>query len=249
MQLPSDTSPGDAAGKLTATWLGHSTFLIQSPDGVRLMFDPWLTGNPSCPEKSKKIGALELMLITHGHEDHTGDAVNVARATGASVVANYELAGWLERQGLRNVRGMNIGGRDRVNGLDITMVQALHSSSAADVSGNGGRVYLGVATGFIVRFDSGVTIYFAGDTGLFGDMKMFRERYAPSIAFLPIGDRYTMGPEDAAIAGEWLGVKRIVPMHYGTFPELTGTPEQLRECCGPRGIEVVELRPGQATLL
>jgi L-ascorbate metabolism protein UlaG (beta-lactamase superfamily) len=124
------------------------------------------------------------------------------------------------------------------------MVQALHSSSAEE---NGQQLYLGVATGFIVRFESGTTIYFAGDTGLFGDLKMFRERYAPAIAFLPIGDRYTMGPEDAAIAGEWLGVKQIVPMHFGTFPELTGTPAQLRELCRPRGIEVVDLRPGEMT--
>jgi L-ascorbate metabolism protein UlaG (beta-lactamase superfamily) len=247
MQLPSSSSSHDAAAaRVAVTWLGHSTFVLQSPKGVRVMFDPWLTGNPSCPEKSKKVAALDLMLVTHGHSDHSGDAVSVGRATGATVLANFELAAWLERQGLRNVRGMNIGGRERLNGLEITMVQALHSSSVEE---NGSRLYLGVATGFILRLESGMTIYFAGDTGLFGDMKTFRERYAPSLAFLPIGDRYTMGPEDAAIAGEWLGVKQIVPMHFGTFPELTGTPAQLRELCRPRGIDVVDLRPGEITSL
>jgi L-ascorbate metabolism protein UlaG (beta-lactamase superfamily) len=248
MQLPSAVSARDDAGRLTVTWLGHSTFLLKSPNGVRVMFDPWLTGNPSCPEKARHVAVLDLMLVTHGHSDHTGDAARIARATGATVVAGFELAAWLERQGIRNVRAMNIGGRDRVHGLDIAMVQALHSSSAEDPD-NGGRVYLGVACGFVIRFESNLTIYFAGDTGLFGDMKILRERHAPSIAFLPIGDRFTMGPEDAALAGEWLGVKQIVPMHYGTFPELTGTPARLRELCGPRGIDVIEPRPGESLTL
>jgi len=246
MRLPSD-SPGEApAGSIGVTWLGHATFLMKSPGGTRIMFDPWLTGNPSCPEKSKKVSGVDLMLITHGHGDHTGDAVAVARSSGATVLAAYELTGWLERQGVKNTRGMNIGGTERFKDLRVTQVQAFHSSSNEE---NGQQVYLGPATGFILRCDSGDTVYFAGDTGLFGDMKMLRERYAPSIAFLPIGDRFTMGPEDAAIAGEWLGVKRIVPMHYGTFPELTGTPAQLREFCRPRGIDVVELRPGEAAIL
>jgi L-ascorbate metabolism protein UlaG (beta-lactamase superfamily) len=251
MQLPSTTTPAKTAAhsvkdRLSVAWLGHSTFLVRSPKGVRLLFDPWVTTNPACPEKARKIGGLDLMLVTHGHSDHCGDAVSVGRTTGATVVAAYELARWLERQGLRNLKPMNIGGRQTLRGLDIIMVQALHSSS---VEHDGHVTYLGPATGFVVRFEDGLTIYFAGDTGLFGDMKVFRERYAPSIAFLPIGDRYTMGPEDAALAGEWLGVKTIVPMHYGTFPELTGTPDQLRGFCRPRGIEVLEPRPGETIAL
>src|SRR5213078_1787964 len=144
MQLPSDSASPELAGRLTVTWLGHSTFLLQSPTGVRVMFDPWLTGNPSCPEKAKKISALDVMLVTHGHEDHATDAVSVARATGATVLACYELALWLERQGLKSVRPMNIGGRDRINGLDVTLVQALHSSSVAGTTGASTREYLGV---------------------------------------------------------------------------------------------------------
>jgi L-ascorbate metabolism protein UlaG (beta-lactamase superfamily) len=250
MQLPSDASPaGTAADRLSVTWLGHATFVMRSPKGVRLMFDPWLTGNPSCPAGAKRIdtmGGIELVLVTHGHSDHCGDAMNVGRKTGATIVASPELAGWLERQGLKNLRPMNIGGRQILSGIEIAMVQAVHSSSGMD---NGSVIYLGPATGFVVKFEDGLTIYFAGDTGLFGDMRMLRERFAPSIAFLPIGDRFTMGPQDAAIAGEWLGVKKIVPMHYGTFPELTGTPDKLGEFCRPKGIEVVELRPGERAAL
>src|SRR6187399_2105254 len=157
MQLPSESSARDTAGRLSVTWLGHSTFLLRSPNGVRMMFDPWLTANPSCPEKAKRIAGLDLMLVTHGHEDHAGDAVAVARATGATVLAGYELAMWMEGQGLRDVRAMNIGGCLRIQGLDVTMVQALHSSSAEAGSEHGHRVYLGVASGFIVRVESGTT--------------------------------------------------------------------------------------------
>ena len=223
---------------LKVTWLGHSTFLVASPMGVQVLFDPFLTNNPVCPPAARRIAAVELILITHGHSDHCEDAAAVARETGATVVASPELAAWLERQGVKHLRPMNIGGRQTLSGIDIAMVPALHSSSAQD------GTYLGPATGFVVRFENDLTLYFAGDTGLFSDMRMIRERYAPAVAFLPIGGRFTMGPEDAAIAAEWLGVRAIVPMHYGTFPELTGTPDELRTHAGPKGIEVVELKPG-----
>ena len=241
MRLPS-AEPGiissHALRGVKVVWFGHSTFLITSPEGVRVLFDPFLTNNPACPPAAKRVTAVDLMLITHGHSDHCEDAPAIARETSATVVASPELAGWLERQGVKHLRPMNIGGRQQLSGIDIAMVPALHSSSAQD------GTYLGPATGFVVRFEYDFTLYFAGDTGLFGDMRLIRDRYAPVVAFLPIGDRFTMGPEDAAIAAEWLGAKAIVPMHYGTFPELTGTVDELRRHTGPRGVDVVELRPG-----
>ena len=242
MRLPSaDANPVTSRAALRGlkvTWLGHSTFLMTSPQGVRLLFDPFITNNPSCPPAARRVGVVDLMLITHGHSDHCEDAVTIARETGATVVASPELAGWLERQGVKHLRPMNVGGHQQLSGIDIAMVAAVHSSSAPD------GTYLGPATGFVVRFEDDLTIYFAGDTGLFGDMRLIRDRHTPAVAFLPIGDRFTMGPEDAAIAAEWLGAKAIVPMHYGTFPELTGTVEDLRQHAGPRGIDVIVLTPG-----
>jgi L-ascorbate metabolism protein UlaG (beta-lactamase superfamily) len=213
--------------------------MVTSSKGLRLLFDPFLTSNPACPPSARRVGPVDLMLITHGHADHCEDAVSVGRDTGATVVTSPEVAGWLERQGLKHLRPMNIGGRQEISGVTVAMVPALHSSSAPD------GAYLGPATGFVVRFENDHAIYFAGDTALFSDMRLIRDRFTPAVAFLPIGDRFTMGPEDAALAAEWLGVKTIVPMHYGTFPELTGTPEQLRGFCKSRGIDVLELQPGE----
>jgi L-ascorbate metabolism protein UlaG (beta-lactamase superfamily) len=227
---------------LSITWLGHATFLLESPGGRKILVDPWVTGNPSSPEAARKLGPLDLILITHGHSDHTGDAVSIGRASGAETIAPYEVSIWLERKGLKRVTGMNPGGTLRVLGLTITMVPAEHSSSVAE---NGNITYLGVAAGYVVRFESGQTIYFAGDTAVFGDMRLIGEMYRPEIAFLPIGDLYTMGPEQAAKACELLDVKLVVPMHYGTFPALTGTPGRLRQLVEPRGVRVLELRPGE----
>jgi L-ascorbate metabolism protein UlaG (beta-lactamase superfamily) len=249
MRLPADEDAqvrgvrhGAGLQGLKVMWCGHSTFLVTSPKGLRVLFDPWLTTNPSCPAGARNIGAVDVMLISHGHADHCADAVSVARETGATVVAPYELTLWLERQGVKNTRPMNIGGRQTLRGLHIAMVNAVHSSSIID---GGQNTYLGPSTGYVVRFDEGPTLYFAGDTALFGDMRLIGQRFAPGLAFLPIGDRYTMGPEDAAIAAEWVGARAIVPMHYATFPELTGTVDELRLFAEPKGIDVLELRPGQ----
>jgi len=225
------------------TWLGHGTFLFVSPGEKRIVLDPWITGNPASPQAAKTLGTVDLILVTHGHNDHTGDLVSLARSSGAHVVAPVELADWAGRKGLKNVTGMNIGGTLKMLGLTITMVPAIHSSSVTEADGT--EVYAGCATGFIITFESGVTVYFAGDTALFGDMRLFAELYHPTIAFLPIGDHYTMGPEQAAKACELLGIKQVVPMHFGTFPVLTGTPARLKELVEPRGVQVLELKPGE----
>jgi len=231
-----------ATQKLSITWYGHSTFVIITPGGKRIVTDPWLEGNPKCPPAMKKITAADVILVSHGHSDHTGDLVAVSRATKAPVVAVYELAHWFELKGLTNLQGMNIGGTIAVAGLSVTMVPAIHSSSVVE---NDVNVYLGEPAGFVVTLETGRRVYFAGDTALFGDMRLIAELYAPEIAFLPIGDYYTMGPDAAARACQMLGVRQVVPMHYGTFPILTGTPERLKELVDPLGIDVLILKPGE----
>jgi L-ascorbate metabolism protein UlaG (beta-lactamase superfamily) len=229
---------------LSITWLGHSTFLVVLPSGRRVLFDPWL-GNPHCPPAFAKPDALkpiDVILVSHGHSDHVGDVVPIARATGAPVVCLFEVGLYLSDKGLQGVRDMGIGGTQEIAGVQITMTQAVHSGSIVE----GGRlVYLGGAAGFVLRAPGTPTIYFAGDTGLFGDMKIIGEIYRPEIAFLPIGDHYTMGPDTAAIAAQWLGVRQVVPMHWGTFPVLRGTPGQLKECLSGTSIDVLELKPGE----
>jgi L-ascorbate metabolism protein UlaG (beta-lactamase superfamily) len=229
---------------LSITWLGHSTFLLKLPNGKRIVTDPWL-GNPNCPPAFAKPDALkpvDIILVSHGHSDHTEDVAALARATHAPVVCLFEVGLYFTDKGLQAVSDMGIGGTQTVAGVSITMTQAEHSGSIVD----GGRVvYLGGAAGYILRAGDMPTIYFAGDTGLFGDMKILGEIYKPEIAFLPIGDHYTMGPDTAAIAARWLGVRQVVPMHWGTFSLLTGTPEMLKEHLKGSRIEVLELEPGQ----
>jgi L-ascorbate metabolism protein UlaG (beta-lactamase superfamily) len=216
--------------------------LFTTPQGRRVLADPWVKGNPARPESVKTVAPLDLILVTHGHFDHVGDAVDIAAATGAPVVGNFEVCQWLARQGVKEVRPMNKGGTQRLAGVRVTMVHALHSSSHIDDTG---ITYLGEAAGYVIRFEGGPTVYFAGDTAIFGDMKLIGELYAPEIGILPIGDLFTMGPMEAARACDLLGVKRVMPMHFGTFPALTGTVEELRALVEPKGITVLAPRPGE----
>jgi L-ascorbate metabolism protein UlaG (beta-lactamase superfamily) len=227
---------------LSITWLGHSTFIITTPGGKRIVTDPWLEGNPMCPPDRKRIDKADLILLSHGHSDHSSDVVAVARTTNAPVVCIHELSLWLGRKGLQNVKGMSIGGTVAVAGLEVSMTAAVHSSSVME----GETIeYLGEPTGFVVRMEDRRAFYFAGDTALFGDMKLIAEMYAPEIAFLPIGDHYTMGPDAAARACGLLGVRQVVPMHYGTFPVLTGTPDALKGLVSRFGVDVLVLKPGE----
>ena len=229
---------------LQITWLGHSAFLLTTPAGTRILTDPWL-GNPSCPAewtKATSVVPLDLILLSHGHGDHLGDTVQVARESGAPVVCLYEVGQYLGQKGLQDVRDMGIGGTQEVAGVRVTMTNAVHSGSYTDGSQ---IIYLGGAAGFVLRQEGMPTVYYAGDTALFGDMKLIAELYAPEIAFLPIGDHYTMGPDTAAIAAKWLGVRQVVPMHWGTFPLLTGTPTMLKTHLAGTSIDVLELQPGE----
>jgi len=228
--------------KLAIQWLGHSTFVITTPGGKRIVTDPWLENNPLCPPDKKKIDKADVILLSHGHFDHTGDVVNVSRATGATTLAVFELSQWLERKGLQNVVGMGIGGTVKVSGLEITMTPAVHTSSVVE---NDTTVYLGLAAGFVVKTEDQRSFYFAGDTALFGDMRFIADLHQPEIAFLPIGDHFTMGPEAAAVAARLLAVRQVVPMHYGTFPVLTGRPEDLKRILDSHGIDVLVIQPGE----
>jgi L-ascorbate metabolism protein UlaG (beta-lactamase superfamily) len=229
---------------LTITWLGHSAFLLTLGNDKRILMDPWIR-NPVHPAQFEQPDALkpvDVILVSHGHSDHVGDVVEIARATGAPVVCMFEVGLHLTAKHVKNVRDMGIGGTQDVEGVTITMTQATHSGSITE---GDAIVYLGGAAGFVVRAPDTPTFYFAGDTGLFGDMKTIGEIYHPEIAFLPIGDHYTMGPDTAALAARWLGVRAVAPMHWGTFPLLRGTPAELRKHLTETGIEVLDLTPGQ----
>jgi L-ascorbate metabolism protein UlaG (beta-lactamase superfamily) len=228
---------------LKITWVGHGTFLITSPSGKRILIDPWVKQNPACPDDLKDPGAFDLMLITHGHFDHIADAVELAKSYTPQVVCIPETSAWLESKGVENLVGMNKGGTVEVDGLKVHMVHAVHSCGITD----GDQViYGGEAAGYVLELEDGFKLYHAGDTAVFYDMTLIGKLLEPDIALLPIGDHFTMGPRSAAEAIRLLGVDTVVPMHWGTFPILSGTPDQLRkEASDVVGLEVLDLQPGE----
>ena len=228
------------------TWYGHATFLYETPGGKRIMVDPWVQGNPACPDELKNVDNLDAMLITHGHFDHISDAVQVAKSTSPnSVVGILEICDWLTKKGVENCTGMNKGGTIAVEGIKATMLHADHSCGITDDDGS--IIYGGEAVGYLLELENGFKIYHVGDTAIFGDLALYGELFKPDLAVLPIGDHFTMDPRQAAYAAEMLGVKQVIPSHYGTFPILSGTPAKLREELGKRGYEceVIELKPGE----
>ena len=224
------------------TWLGHAAFKIVTPGGKVVLIDPWITSNPLCPAELKKFEKVDLMLVSHGHFDHIADAVDIAKATKPTVAAIVELAGWLESKGVENTIGFNKGGTINVDNIKVSMTHAIHTAGVED------RSYAGDAAGFVIEFENGFKLYHAGDTCAFSDMAIIGELHRPDVAMLPIGDFYTMGPREAALAVRMLRVKHVIPMHYGTFPVLIGTPAELSESLqslGLNDVEVITMKPGQ----
>ena len=225
---------------LKITWLGHATVLIQSAGGTTVLIDPFIENNPKYPRQFMLPAKIDYVLLTHGHGDHISDAVPVAKNYGATVVAIYELADYVAKQGVEKTIGMNLGGTVEIGDMTASMVDAKHSSGAQDKDGTH---YVGVAAGFVIAPKHGPVMYHAGDTDVFGDMRLIGELYQPEIAMLPIGGHFTMGPRQAALAVKYLKSRTILPLHWGTFPMLTGTPGELAKLV-EKGVKVVEWSPG-----
>jgi L-ascorbate metabolism protein UlaG (beta-lactamase superfamily) len=207
------------------TWLGHATVQLRLESGEVLVLDPWTDGNPAYPS-NHRFDRIDGMFISHGHFDHIHDAVPLAKKFSPKVVAIFETAKWLESKGVKNTSPMNKGGSQMVGPVKATMVHAVHSCGILD---GDQIIYGGEAAGYVLRLPDARCIYFAGDTNVFTDMELIRELYKPELAFLPIGDLFTMSPKEASMAAKLLNVQRIIPMHFGTFPALTGTPDQLAQ--------------------
>ena len=222
------------------TWLGHASFRLDSPGGKRVYVDPWLD-NPKCPDGEKEPDRCDAIAVTHGHGDHVGSVVRLTEKFGpVPVIAMIELKTWLQGQGAQtdDLPGANKGGTVEAEGIKFTLTNAFHSSAADD------GTYLGEAAGLVLELEDGKKVYFAGDTCVFGDMQLIGRIYSPDVAVLPIGGHFTMDPREAGVACELLGVKRVVPCHWGTFPVLTGTPQELAKLAP--NVTVEQLEPGDS---
>ena len=224
------------------TWLGHASFELVFENGEVLLLDPWVEGNPAYP-KDYKISRVDAIAISHGHFDHMNDVLPLAKKFNPKIVAIFEIASFLETKGAKNTIGMNKGGTVDLGFVKLTMTNAFHSSSIKD---GDQLLYGGEAAGYVITLQDGRSAYFSGDTTLFSDMKLIAELHHPELAILPIGDHFTMGPHEAAHAARFSGVKRVIPMHYGTFPALTGRPEQLAGHLEKDGIQLWTLKPGES---
>jgi L-ascorbate metabolism protein UlaG (beta-lactamase superfamily) len=222
------------------TWLGHATVLVQTAGGTNILIDPFIAQNPKYPTAFSLPSKIQYILLTHGHGDHISDAVPVAQKHGSTVVAIYELAAYVGGKGAANTIGMNLGGTVQLDDVAATMVEAKHSSAAQDEKGTHD---VGVAAGYVLTIADGPVLYHAGDTAVFGDMNLIRELYQPTIAMLPIGGHYTMGPKEAALAVKFLAPKVVLPIHFGTVPPLKGTPKQLAALVDSN-VKVVDWSPG-----
>ncbi len=226
------------------TYFGHSTFAIKSPQRKKIIIDPWIQENPSCPEHLREVDQIDVIAVTHGHFDHISDVIPLCEKYSPKVVANWEICDWLGSKGVKNCMPCNKGGNLNIDGIRFVMTHAQHSSSMKEEDGT--VVYGGEPAGFIIKFENDYTIYHAGDTNLFGDMKLISEIYKPQLAMLPIGDLFTMSPLEASHACRLLNVKWVIPMHYGTFPLLTGTPEELAALVADMdSLTVVSAGPGE----
>ena len=243
---------------LTITWLGHASFKIQDHNGTVVYIDPWIVDNPSCAIPLDEINDAHIVCVTHGHFDHFGDSLDIVKRTGAKLVCSPDIGWYAHSKGVEREKEsitMDIGGTIQVENIRISMVQAIHTCELYGEEWKAEKTILpgGGACGYVFNFsDSGsssdLSLYYAGDTDVFADMKTIAELYQPHISILPIGDKYTMGFRGAALAADWLRSKVVIPMHFGTFPALEQDPHQYARLVQEKApdIKVVILNPGQA---